>query len=291
MIQILANSLANASLYTLVALGFSLLYQTERYFNIMLGFTISLGAFTMLFFAESCDLPLPLAVPISVVFASCVGTVISFIVLRLFVWRRVPLWGCLVVSLGIYTILQNVLSLTFGDNTRTVQSGPIDVGFNIVGAFLTGTQLLTILACSSALVGVERFLAMTKLGRAIRGVSSNRELSAILGISIEPTILWAVAIGSALASLGGVLSALDTGMNPFMDFRLLMTGVVVSIIGGVGSYRGLVYGSVLLAFGQNGVAYFIDSKWIDAFAYLILIGFLIWKPLGFGGRRLKKVEI
>jgi len=58
--------------------------------------------------------------------------------------------------------------------------------------------------------------------------------------------------------------------------------------GGVGSYRGLILGALLLGLGQHGVAYFLDSKWMDALAFVILIGFLIWKPLGFSGRRSKK---
>jgi branched-chain amino acid transport system permease protein len=140
-------------------------------------------------------------------------------------------------------------------------------------------------------VALVRFLEKSSLGRAIRGVSSNAELCGIVGVEVERTIHWAVAIGSALAALGGVLSALDTDMTPSMGFRLVLNGVIVFIIGGVGSYRGLVCGALLLGFAQHCVAYFLDSKWMDAIAFLILIGFLIWKPLGLSGRRLRKVEV
>lgn len=291
MMQVLANALVSASLFALVGLGFALLYQTERFFNLFLGLTITGGAYAMLVLAESCNLPLVLAVPVAVLLASAGGTTIASTVTRPLRQAHVPAWGLLIVTLGLYTILQNALSLVFGDNTRTVRTGAIGVGYKAFGALVTEVQLITLVLCVAAFIALFQFLEKTSLGRAIRGVSSNAELCGIVGIEVERTILWAVAIGSALAALGGVLSALDTDMTPSMGFRLLLNGVIVFIIGGVGSYRGLMCGALLLGLGQHVVAYCFDSKWMDAVAFLILIVFLLWKPLGFGGRQLKKVEV
>ena len=80
-------------------------------------------------------------------------------------------------------------------------------------------------------------------------------------------------------------------MTPTLGFNLLLYGVVAMIIGGVGSTRGLVAGSLLVAATQHLAAYYIDTKWMDAVTYIILILFLIWKPLGFSGKLLKKVEV
>ena len=104
-------------------------------------------------------------------------------------------------------------------------------------------------------------------------------------------ILWATAISSALAAIAGILVALDVDMTPTFGFNYFLYGVVAMIIGGVGSYRGLIFGSLLLASAQHLAASYIDTKWMDAVAYMILILFLIWKPLGFSGMRLKKVDV
>ena len=80
-------------------------------------------------------------------------------------------------------------------------------------------------------------------------------------------------------------------MTPTFGFNLLLYGVVAMIIGGVGSTRGLIAGSLLVATAQHLSAYYIDTKWMDAVTYIILILFLIWKPLGFSGKQLKKVEL
>jgi branched-subunit amino acid ABC-type transport system permease component len=94
-----------------------------------------------------------------------------------------------------------------------------------------------------------------------------------------------------MAGIAGILIAFDTDMTPTMGFSWLLYGVVAMIIGGVGSTWGLLGGALLLATAQHLAAYYIGSQWMDAVAYIILILFLIWKPLGFSGKRLKKVEI
>ena len=122
-------------------------------------------------------------------------------------------------------------------------------------------------------------------------MSSNSELSNIYGINSNKIILISFGIGSALAAKAGILSAMDTNMTPTFGFNLLLYGVVAMIIGGVGSTRGLIAGSLLVATAQHLSAYYIDTKWMDAVTYIILILFLIWKPLGFSGKQLKKVEL
>ena len=131
----------------------------------------------------------------------------------------------------------------------------------------------------------------SNLGKKIRAVSENTELSSIYGISSNKVILICVGISSALSAIVGILSAMDTNLTPTMGFNLLLYGIVAMIIGGVGSFRGLLMGSLLVAVAQNLVAFYLDTKWMDAVAYIILITFLLWKPLGFSGKRLKKIEI
>ena len=117
-----------------------------------------------------------------------------------------------------------------------------------------------------------------------------RKLRRVRGYRLR-VILWAFGIGSAMVAVAGILIAFDTDMRPTMGFNWLLYGVVAMIIGGVGSNWGLVGGALLLATAQHLAAYYIGSQWMDAVAYIILILFLIAKPLGFSGKRLKKIEI
>jgi branched-subunit amino acid ABC-type transport system permease component len=194
-------------------------------------------------------------------------------------------------SLGLYIILQNLISVVWGSDTKIVYFGEVKIGHEILGAFITNIQIVTILVCLSFFLLTVLFLRHSKIGRNIRAVSSNIELSNILGINSDRVILCAFGIGSALISIAGILIAYDTHINPTMGFSWLLYGIVAMIISGVGSYRGLIGGALLLAITQHLVAYYIGSQWIDAVAYIFLILFLLIRPLGFSGLRLKKVEI
>jgi branched-subunit amino acid ABC-type transport system permease component len=197
----------------------------------------------------------------------------------------------LIASIGLYTILQNLISLFFGDDTKSIRTGEAKVGHQILGAYVTDIQIITIVVSAILFVAVLLLIHRTSLGRQFRAVSNSPELSNIYGINSNRIILWATAISAALSAIAGILIALDVDMTPTFGFNYFLYGVVAMIIGGVGSYRGLVFGSLLLAIAQHLVAYYIDTKWMDAMAYIILILFLIWKPLGFNGVRLRKVEI
>ena len=100
-----------------------------------------------------------------------------------------------------------------------------------------------------------------------------------------------IAIGSALMACAGILIAADIDMTPTMGFDWLMYGVVAMIIGGMGKMRYMILGALLLATAQQLSAYFLDSKWMNATAYIILVVFLYFRPFGFSGKKLKKTEV
>lgn len=131
----------------------------------------------------------------------------------------------------------------------------------------------------------------TKFGLAIRAISDNPELSQVFGIPKDRIILYAFGLGSLYAGLGGILVGLDTGITPTFGFNLLLYAIVVMIIGGVDSIWGIVAGALILATVQNLTAYYINTKWMDAITYAILIVFLIIRPYGVSGVKNKKVEI
>lgn len=289
--QVLANALVTASIYSLVGLSSAILYETEKWFNFSQALAITSGAYALFVIGGLLQVPMWLAIPLAVIVACVFGVTFEVVLFGPFRRRNINSWGLLVVSIGIYTVLQNCISLGFGDNTKSISYGSISVGRKILGAYVTDNQLITIAFCFAMFVLIVLILHGTSLGRAIRGVSSNQELCTIFGINYEHTLLWAVIIASGLEALAGILIAFDTGMTPTMGFPLLMNGVIVMIVSGVGSYRSLFGTSFIIAMSQHFVAYYFDSKWIDAVSFIILILFLIWKPLGFSGRRLKKVEI
>ena len=275
----------------MIANSFSLIYYPTKFFHIAHAFVITSGAYFVLLFANEFSIPFPLAIALAITIATLLGVLCELVVYRYMRKRNVPSLAYFIVSIGLYVVLQNIISLYFGDDTKIINTGVIKVGNQIFGAYITTIQITTICVSILLFVSVNLFLHFTATGKSIRAVSSNPELCNIYGINSNKVILIAFGIGSALAATAGILSAMDTNMTPTFGFNLLLYGVVAMIIGGVGSTRGLLAGSLLVATTQHLAAYYIDTKWMDAVTYIILILFLIWKPLGFSGKRIKKVEL
>lgn len=289
--QLLLNILLTFSLYLLIANSFSLIYYPTKIFNIAHAAVITSGAYFVFLFAITFSIPFMVSVALANAVAASIGMGCEILVYRQMRKINVPALAYLIASLGLYVVLQNCISLLFGDDTKIINTAEVTVGHQIFGAYITTVQIVTVFVSIALFILVSLFLHFTALGKSIRAISSNPELCDIYGISSNRIILIAFGIGSALAATAGILSAMDTNMTPTFGFNLLLYGIVAMIIGGVGSTRGLIAGSLLIATAQHLVAWHIDTKWMDAVTYIILILFLIWKPLGFSGKRLKKVEV
>lgn len=289
--QLIVNIILSFVLYLLVANSYSIIYYPTKFFHIAHAAVITLGAYFVFFFANKFSFPFLLSVILAIIAAVGVGLLCEVLIYRQMRKRNVPALAYLIASIGLYVMLQNCISMYFGDDTKIINTAEVSVGHQLFGAYITTIQSVTIALSITLFVAVNLFLHFTITGKSIRAVASNPELCNIYGISSNKIILVAFGIGSALAAIAGILSAMDTNMTPAFGFNLLLYGVVAMIIGGVGSTKSLIAGSLLVATAQHLAAYYIDSKWMDAITYIILILFLIWKPLGFSGKRLKKVEV
>jgi len=289
--QILINIIFTFSIYLLLSYSFSIIYQATKFFHITHGIIITIGAYCVYSFSQLLGINIAVSIFISILFSTAIGLLFEIFPYRNLRQKKVSSLVLLIASLGIYIVFQNLISLIFGDSSKSFTTGEINVGQAFLGAFITKTQIAIIFISISLVFIVNYVIRKTKIGKNIRAVSSNSDLSNILGINSNIVILWVFGLGSALASIAGILVAFNTDMTPTMGFNLLLYGVVTMIIGGVGSIWGLVGGSILLAAAQQLGTYYISSKWMDAIIYIILILFLIWKPLGFSGKRLKKVEL
>ena len=291
MLQLVYNIAISGIVYLLIAISFTVIYFPTKFFHIAHAATLTFAAYFTFLFSIQLQCPVWLSIPLAIVCAAAVGMLSEIALYQPLRKRNASPMILMIASLGLYIVLQNVISMLWGDSTKIVRTGDIKVGNEFFGAYITDIQIITIAVCVALFVACVLLMKYSRIGRSIRAVASNPELSNVVGIHSDRVILWAFGIGSALVSVAGILIAFDTDMRPTMGFNWLLYGVVAMIIGGVGSNWGLVGGALLLATTQHLAAYYIGSQWMDAVAYIILILFLIARPLGFSGKRLKKIEI
>lgn len=291
MIQYIVNSLIAASVWTLLGLGFALVLRAGRFFNFAHGIVFTAGAYFAFLFKAWLGFPLAVSLFIAILCSTALGCLMEFFPYRPLRRKGASPLVLLLASLGTYVVLQNMISMVFGDDTKSIRSGPVKEGLNVFGARITPIQILTILVSIVLVVAVAILLKNTKMGKTMRAVASDFKLANVCGLDSDRVILLGFALGSALAGVAGILFALDVDMTPTMGMNALMMGIVAVIIGGVDSIIGIILGALLLGLAQNLGVWYISSQWQDAIAFAILLVFLLFRPQGFMGKRVVKATV
>ncbi|MDI6734009.1 MAG: branched-chain amino acid ABC transporter permease [Patescibacteria group bacterium] len=279
--QLILNSIIAGSIYTLVALGFNLIYSTTKFFNLAHGVLAAVGAYIVFFLAQMLGVDIYLSVVAGIFVAGFIGYLLDKIVYLPLRKRKASNMVLLVASLGAFTVIQAIIAILFSSQFQTLSR---NIGFEktyeIFGGIITQTQLIIFLCGIVIMAGLLIMFKKTSFGKAIVATSDNEEVAKIVGINTNRIIGRVFFIGSAIAGLAGILVGFDTGIEPTMGMSLLLKGVIASIIGGIGSVYGGVLGAFFLGFVENFGIWQISGEWKDAIAFALLIIFLIFRPRG-----------
>jgi len=291
MVQLLINIIVTFCVLLLIGYSFRYIYSTLRFFHLAHAVTLTLGAYFVFQMSIRWGWPFWVSTIVSVFSGVLLMLLCHLLLYRPLKKRNAEGWQMMVSSLGVYVVLQNVVSLIWGDTRVTIKSWEVAVGHEILGGFVTNVQIITVVVCLLLVSLVFILGRLTNSGQKIQAVGSSAAVSSILGISSDSAIAFSMAIGTAMMAVAGILIAADVDMTPTMGFDWLLYGVVAMIIGGMGRMRHILLGALLLATAQHLSAYLLDSKWMNATAYVILIILLCFRPYGLSGRGAKKTDV
>ena len=277
--QLIINSIIAGSIYSLVALGFNLIYGTTKFFNLAHGALAAVGGYTVFYLSKMWGLPIIPSVIVGVLFAGFVGYLVDRTVFRSLRKKKASGMVFLVASLGVMTALQAVIAIIFSSQFQTLSTGTFKV-YRMLGGVITQVQVIILALSIFIMFALAILLKYTRFGKAVRAISDDEEVSKIVGINTNKIIGRVFFIGSAIAGLSGILVGFDTGIEPGMGLSLLLKGVIASIIGGIGNVYGGVLGAFLLGFIENFGIWKISGEWKDAIAFGVLLTFLLFRPQG-----------
>jgi branched-chain amino acid transport system permease protein len=289
--QLLLNGIVAGSIYALVALGFALIYRTVRFFHFAHGAIYTMGAYIVYTFVVWLHVNVFLAFLGGTLASGMLGAALDWIVYQPLRRDKAPNLVFLIVSIGAFIFLQNLVQLIYGAEIRILRTGDVEEGYRILGVVITGIQSIILAAALATTMLLLLIVHRTKLGKAIRAVSDDVVAAAVVGINPDRIILAAVFLGSALAGIAGALLALETNLQPTMGLTAILKGIVASIVGGIGSIPGAILGGLLLGVVENLGIWKIDSAWKDMISYVFLIGFLLVRPGGVLGIRVERMRI
>ncbi len=282
-IQAVVNGLLVGSLYSVIAMGLTIIFGVMRVINmahgelIMLGMYAAFWVFTLLKLGQVAALLISL--PIFVVLgAGIYGGVVER------VERRAGEMGTLLVTAGLSYLLANAAQLVWKADFRSLPSALTARSLFVRGISLNYSLLSAFLAAIMLTAATYLLLIYTDAGRAIRATAQDREAAALMGVQIYRTNMMAFALGTALAGAAGVLLTPVFYVYPYVGRVFLVKAFVVVVLGGMGSVLGASLGGLLFGVVESVASLYISSGYREAVGLVIFLLVLLFKPSGLFGR-------
>lgn len=279
MIEILLQGILLGGLYTLFALGQSLMFGVMRLTNTAQGDFIILGAFAVVAGTTLAG-GAPFAVALTVLpLAFGFGYALQRYVLNGTLGKD-PL-PSLVVTFGLSIVIQNLLLELFSADPRSIETGGLNTqGLALGDALSLGVLPLVILAIAvAATAGLQWLFARTALGRSFRAVSDDREIAELMGLDAKKVYAFATAIAFVLIAVAGALQGMRTTVSPSDGPLLLLFAFEAVIIGGMGSFWGTLAGAMILGITQQ-IGFRLDPGWGIWVGHIVFLIVLVLRPQG-----------
>ena len=281
--QLVVNSLIAGAIYSLVASGFSLTYSVCRFANFAHGVVITFSAYILYLLFSVWGLNFYFAVIGAILAAVVLGYLTNLLIYKPLRKRKASGVSLLMASFALLLMIESLIQIFFSASVKTIGYIEVRKGMEFLGAIITPLQLVIIITSIILLGLLFLFMKKTKIGKAMRAVSDNKDVARIVGISVERVYIWVFIVSSAIAGIAGILVSLEQNLEPTMGTGLIIKGFIGAIIGGVGSVPGAILGSFLLGTIENFGIWYLPSGYKDAIAFTLLFVFLLFRHQGILG--------
>ncbi len=287
MVQELINGIVVGASYTLLALGFSLVYGLIRLINFAQVSLYTLGAYFALAATPLLSSWLPghgwLALVLSVVVCGALTGLAGVGVAAVAWWpiRRAPTISMLVSSLAVLILIEALIEVVVSPLPMVV-TAPIDNRIHeFLGSHFSSLQAVMLVGGVVLTLFLYEFIRRTRFGRAIRAVASNTDSAVVLGVNVQATVFIVFGIAAALAGVSGVLVSTTYGVASFTMGEIVgLKGFTAAVLGGMGSLWGAVIGGFTLGILESMSTYLLPSQWTAVVAFAVLILVLAFRPTG-----------
>lgn len=292
LIQTLIQGISLGSIYALIALGYTMVYGIAKMLNFAHGDVIMVGAYTIYTTASLAKFPGAgwLGVLSAVVFCGVLGVVIEFLAYK-------PLRGAsslnvLITAIGVSYLLQNLALLIFGGNQKAVPTRDFDfpdLKLGDTGIIVTGEVIFTIVLTVVLMVALTLFINKTKMGKAMRAVSEDKDAARLMGINVNRTISVTFAIGSILAAFASLCYGMSYAyIKPTTGAMPGIKAFTAAVFGGIGSIPGAMLGGFVIGILEKLSSAYISTNLTDAIVFGVLIVMLIVRPSGLLGKKIRE---
>jgi branched-chain amino acid transport system permease protein len=286
LLEQVVNGLVLGGYYLLIALGLSLIFSVGGVVNLAHGAFYALGAYVSLEIAQ--HLGFGPAVALSPVVVALLGIAFERFILRRF-YSADPILS-LLVTFGLALVAEQAIRMIWGAAPLPASMPQAMKGAVILGDFLFSKYRLFLLAVVAVvLAGIWLLLNRTSFGRVVRAGIQRPDMVAALGIRLQPYMTTVVMLGVGMAALAGALFAPIALVHPAMGAEIITVAFVVVVIGGLGSFWGVVLAALLVGVVRGVTIHFVPAAG-EASMYVLMFLVLLFRPRGLLGERIEKFE-
>jgi branched-chain amino acid transport system permease protein len=275
------SGISLGSFYTLIALGFALIYGVTRNFNLAHGELLVLGGYTAYWLWKAWSFPFLFTFPIAILIIVLACLALQ----RLFARLREPLeLNSIVLSFGMAILIQNSMLFFFSGDYRLIRVPVLNLGLHTGSVHMSYGQL-TLLILSLAVIGVlHLIMRRTYLGKALRATIQDKEAAALSGINVTFMGTIAFSIGAVLIGLAGPLYGSIHYLYPSSGHEATLLAITITIFAGVGRMRGILLAGWFLGLAESFTVILWGASWREMTSAVVLLALLALRPYGILGK-------
>ena len=281
-LQQMLNGLAIGSVYTVIALGLTVVFVILGIAHFAHGSVAMSGGYLTFLFGERLGVGFFAAMALAMAAGLLIGLLIERLAYRPV--RDAPHINAFIIALGLTMMIEGLNLLAFGADQVVIQT-PFRGVFNVAGVAVAELRLLVMLTAFSLIGVVALLISRTKTGKSIRAVAQNRPAAILMGVNVNCVSAIVFSVSSALGAAAGALVGALLAIAPGVGEGLAVKGFAVLIMGGLGSVPGAIVGGIVLGVSESLAAGFISSAYKDVIAFMVMIVVLLFRPEGLLGKR------
>ncbi len=286
LLQYTINGISIGTIYAIIALGYTMVYGIAKMLNFAHGDVIMIGGFMAYTVISRLGLPELVAVPIAMLVCMILGMTIEGLAYRPL--RGSPSLAVLITAIGVSIFLQNSALQIWNADPKIYAGSSANISLFGGALNISGDAPMNIAVALVIMIALTICTNRTRMGKAMRAVSEDRDAAQLMGINVNKTISVTFAIGSGLAAVAGVLLWHKTNLEPTFGAMPGIKAFTAAVLGGVGSMPGAMLGGVLLGLVETLSKAYISTQFSDAIVFSVLIIILLVKPTGILGKKIQE---
>jgi len=289
LLQYLITGLTVGSIYAMVAVGFNIIYNVTEIINFAQGEFVMLGGLVMVYCHAAVGLPLVLAFPATIIIVTLVGVLLDRLAINPI--RQPTVLTLIIATIAASVLIKGTAMFVWGKDPYDLPAFSGRIPLNVMGAVVQPQYLWVIGFLILIVIALKFFFDRTILGKAMSACADNPVAASLVGIDVKRMILLSFALSASIGAVAGITITPISLMEYDRGAMLAVKGFAAVVLGGLGSFPGAVIGGLILGVIESMGAGLISSGYKDAFALVVLMAVLFYKPSGiFGDIEISRIK-